>query len=156
MKSFLIGMAVLIAAGIFLITSYSSIGKWVISGVADNEGTVDSMKEQVDKDPVAFSAKYQPFLDRRNLVGRTAEILDMDYFMELSKDTLDRYLDTPLQTDPTVEHFLVKRALELDAEVQAAQAWELYKRFMVLFPNDKDAATVKNAMVHLTLKYGYQ
>jgi hypothetical protein len=156
MKAFLITLALIVAGGIYLITSYSSIGKWVITDVVQQEGSVDDMKAQVDKDPVAFSAKYQPLLDKRNIVGRAAEILDMDYFMDLSQDTLDRYLDTPLQTDPTVEHFLIKRALELDSRVAEQQAWDLYKTYVTLFPNGKDIQVVRNAMTHLALKYGFQ
>lgn len=156
MKAFLITLAVIVAAGIYLITSYSSIGKWVIADVAQQEGTIDDMKAQVDKDPGAFTVKYQPFLVKRDYVLRAAEILDMAYFMDLGKDTLDRYLETPLQTDPSIEYLLVKRGLELDAEIQTAQAWDLYKTYIALFPNGKDAMTVRNAMVHLSLKYGYQ
>ena len=156
MKSFLIGMAVIVAVCIFFITSYSTIGQWVITGVVQQEGTVDSMKEQADKDPTAFALKYKPFLDRRNIIIRAAEILDTEYFMDLTKDTLERYLDTPLQTDDTVEHTLAKRALELDSRVATAQAWDLYKRYMAMFPTGPNAAVVKNAMVHLSLKYGYQ
>jgi hypothetical protein len=156
MKAFLITLALIVAAGIFLITSYSSIGKWVVDDVAQQEGSIDDMKAAVEKDPAAFSVKYQPLLDRRNMVGRVAEILDLDYFMDLSKDTLDRYLDTPLQTDPSVEHFLVKRALELDSRVLSQQAWDLFKIYITLFPNGKDMPLVRSAMTHLTLKYGYQ
>jgi hypothetical protein len=156
MKAFLISMALIIAAGIFVITSYSSIGKWVITDVVQQEGSIDDMKAQVDKDPGAFTTKYDPFLSKRYMVLRAAEILDMAYFMDLSKDTLDRYLDTPLQTDSAIEYVMVKRGLELDSEVATQDAWNLYKTYMTLFPNGKDAPTVRNAMTHLSLKYGYQ
>jgi hypothetical protein len=156
MKSFLIVLGIIVAACIFLITSYSTIGRFFITDVLQQEGTLESMKEHADKDPVAFAAKYQPFLDRRNIVGRAAEILDTEFFMELSKDTLDRYLDTPLQTDPAIEHFIAKRAMELDSRVLTQEAWDLYKRYMVLFPTGENVNVVRNAMVHLSLKYGYQ
>jgi len=48
-------------------------------------------------------------------VARFAEGLADDYFLELSKDTLDRYTDTSLQTSDDYEYFLLRRAVMLDA-----------------------------------------
>jgi hypothetical protein len=156
MKAFLIFLALVVGLGIFLITSYSKIAEWVISDVVVQEGAPEGMKDANTKDENAFAVKYQPFLERRVMVGRFAEILAEDYFLDLAKDTLDRYTDTSLQTSEDYEYFLLKRAVILDQRVQTAEAWVLYRRHQTLFPGSRNAPMVRTAVNRLLLKYGYQ
>jgi hypothetical protein len=156
MKGFLIFLGICVGLGIFLITSYSKIGMWIVQDVVTQEGTPDAMKDEVAKDENAFANRCRPFLERRALVGRFAQILDEDYFLALAQDTLDRYVDTPLQTTDDYAMFDLNAAVILDQRVKPEQAFALFKRHSILFPNSKDAAMVRSAMNRITLKYGYQ
>jgi hypothetical protein len=154
MKGFLITLGLILGLGIFLITSYSKIGDWVIQDVVIHEGSPDAMKDEVAKDETAFSLRCRPFLEKRALVGRFAEILDEDYYLALSKDTMDRYTDTPLQTSEEYERFLLKRAYLLDQRMVSVEAFNLFRRYQTLFPSSKDADAVRSAVNRLGLKYG--
>jgi hypothetical protein len=156
MKGFLIVAGILVGLGVFLITSYSRIGDWIIQDVVTQEGSLDAMKDEVAKDENAFATRCRPFLERRAQVGQAARILDEDYFLALAHDTLTRYQDTPLETDEDYGMFELNAAVILDQRVRSQEAFDLFKRYSISFPNSKRAAEVRAAMNRISLKYGYQ
>lgn len=157
MKTFLIMLALGFGVCVFLITSYAKLGQWVLQDVVSQEGTPDAMKDAVAKDEAAFTLRYTPFLDRRVLLTKIAAVLDDDFFLAVTKDSLDRYQDTPLQTSEGYGYMLLNRALLVEEKYQPpTEAFQLFKRYQALFPNAKEIQTANNAVTHLMIKYGMQ
>lgn len=157
MKGFLIAMALFVAAGFGLLTSYAKLGNAIIEKVALEEKGRENVMLELSKNEAAFGAKFQPLLDRRWSVATVARFLDDVYFMALSAETLELYLDTPLMTSESYGQFMFERANRLAEVPQVpvqAQAFELYKKYVELFPTHKQAQMARNAISRMVTKYG--
>lgn len=159
MKTFMIMIGVALALGIFIITSYSKIGEYALGKIVEQEGKLETIQADAAKgDDKAFVTKYQPFMDQRWILGKLGTILDDSFVLTVSKDTLDRYADTPLQTSEEYGKFMLARGLILEDLSPPREAYALYKKYMVLFPDPskKEFTTANNAVGHMNIKWNFE
>lgn len=159
MKAFFISIAVFVALGFFVLTSYAKIGQSVVDKVILEEGNRETVLAAFTKDEKAFVAKYQPLLDRRWKVGKIGVYLDEAWFIGLSKQTVDLYAETPLVLAPAYGEFIFERALRIESGGNPAlfnEAFALYKQYQQNFPNGKHAPLVRSSISRMMTKYGMQ
>lgn len=155
MKGFMITMVLIVAASIYLITSYDKLADNYLKEALAAEGTPEAMADAVRANEGAFVAKHKPFLDIRWRVCQVALFLDDNYFLKLSKDTLDRYKDTPLKLDPSYGMVLFKRAQMIEERIKPpVEAFYLFKEHVENFGTTPEAAISRSAIIRLTIKYG--
>lgn len=157
MKGFLIVIGLFVAAGFGLLTSYAKLGNSIIEKVALEEKGRENVMLELSKNEAAFGVKFQPLLNRRWSVASAARFLDDAYFMALSAETLELYLDTPLMSSEPYGRFMFERANRL-AEIpqipMQVQAFDLYKKYVELFPTSKQAPMARNSISRMITKYG--
>lgn len=161
MKGFIITMVLLVGGAFVFLTQYGEVGQAMIDKVAVQEGDHDAVLAAANKEngQAAFIAKYQPLLDRRWMLGAGAVYLDENWFIKLSKETLDLYAETPLAMSQSYANFMFERAKRIELMGNPAlinEAWALYKAHREKFPNDEHAKLVINAMSRMMTKYGMQ
>lgn len=157
MKGVLISAALFLGLGFYILNSYAHLGHKVIAQVALEENGRPAIDDAVAKDEKAFIAKYQPLLDRRWTVALFANILDEQYFQELSKESIELYTGTPLETSDSFGKFIFARAKALqDIESPATlnESFNLYKRYVETFPNGPKFKMAKNAISAMMTAHG--
>lgn len=157
MKGVLISVALFLGLGFYILNSYASLGKKVVAQVALEENGRTAIDDAVAKDEKAFIAKYQPLLDRRWTVALFANILDDQYFLALSKESLELYTDTPLETSESFGNFIFARAKALqgiESPATLSESFSLYKRYVEAFPNGPKVKVAKNAISALMTSHG--
>ena len=157
MKGVLISVALFLGLGFYIINSYANLGRKVMTQVVLEEKGRPAIDEAVAKDEKSFIAKYQPLLDRRWTVALFANILDDRYFRDLSKESIDLYTDTPLETSESFGNFIYARARSLqDIESPATlnESFNLYKRYVEAFPSGPKVKAAKNAISALMTSHG--
>jgi hypothetical protein len=157
MKSVLITAGVILGLCFFMLTSYATLGRKAISEVTIQEIGHDAMVDLADKDEKAFMTKYRPLLERRWLFAHIGIFLDDQFFLEVSKQTLEFYDETPLDKDPIFATFIFERAKALIDQgglAQREEAFHLYSRYVTEFPDQPKYALANNAMTELVIKYG--
>lgn len=161
MKGFLITIGALVLAGFFALTSFGKVGAAVIEKVVAEEKNREAILEalKASSDDKAFIAKYQPFLKRRWTVGYWATILDEDYFMALSAETVKLYAETPLEAVQPYGRFMFERAKRLERTFtpeDLAEAFGLYKKHQLYFAKEKQGPLAHNAISRMAIRYGMQ
>jgi hypothetical protein len=152
MKAFMISMVLIVAASIYLITSYDKIADAYLGKALAEEGTPEAMAEAAIKDEAAFSAKYRPMLETRWTICNLALFLDDGYFRKLSKESLDRYKDTPLKMDPAYGKILFQRAQMMEEFIKPPQeAFYLFKEHNENFGTTPEAAISRSALIRLSI-----
>jgi hypothetical protein len=160
LKGFIITMVLFVAGGFVLLTQYGEISEAIIGKMRVEEGKRESIEAAALKtsdQPAAFIAKYQPYLDRRWTLGLGAIYLDENWFLSLSKETLDLYAGTPLDMSKPYANFMFERAKRIELTgnpVLINEAYALYKAHREKFPNDEHAKLVINAISRMITKYG--
>jgi len=154
MKEFLIGIALFIGAGLLLITQYTKIGDLALKDALALEKTPELMKEMSEKDPAGFAKTYLPCVERRYTVLRIARIFDIDYFMAVSKDTVEKYKETSLLQAESFGHVLHQRAMQLREKNINLEAFHLFKLHRDTFPNTPEGKTSANAVMALGNSHG--
>lgn len=157
MKGFVISVALIVGALIYVMTSYDKLADYYLAKSLEAEGSIEAMREAQNKDEAAFIVKYRPLLATRWTVAHLALYLDDNYFLKVSKDTLDRYRETPLNKDEGYGKILFQRAQLMEERIKPPnEAFLLFKEHDANFGTTPEASISRSAMIRLSIKYGMQ
>jgi len=158
MKGFLIGLAIIVALGVGLITQYEFLGEKLLAQVEAEAGTPEKLRELQSQDPKKLVEIHAPLLKKRWNIAYAGLILNNDdFFIKVCRSTLAYYADTELQTDPNYGRLLFELAKISEQKCKPpGEASRLFKKYVELFPAAKDVQVAKNAITNMTIKYGIQ
>jgi hypothetical protein len=158
LKSVIITFLVVSGLGLYVLLNYGSIARKAMEEIAVEEGGREGIEAALAKgDEAAFVAKYQPLLKRRWLFALGASFLDEESFLEISKDAVNLYNETPLDHDEIYAKFLYERGMMLSrrgAAEERQEAYNLLGLYLQNFPDSKKFRQADNARTQLTVKYG--
>jgi hypothetical protein len=159
MKGLVIVFALLIGGFIYALSHFDKVAAPIINHVIQQEGDIPVMKDaaqhSIDQSDQVFSNKYAPLLHQRFILARIAVVLDDGYVLDLAKDSMDRYLDTPLQHSQDLGYLMFHRAQILDQTGQYEAAWKGYVQYFNLVPDGEDYAVARSAAAKLVASHGF-
>jgi hypothetical protein len=159
MKTLLIFVALVLGVFIYSLSNFGKIATPICNNIIQQEGDPQAMKDaaqkSIDNNDQSFTTKYQPFLHQRKLLASAAVILDDGYLLDMSKDTMDRYTDTPLQHDHDYGYILFHRAQVLEQSGNFEGAWRAYRQYVNLVPDGPDFDVARTAAAKLVAAHGY-
>jgi hypothetical protein len=161
MKGFLIFMVLLVGGSIYLLVNSQQLCRNAIEAVDKDEGPNDqAFQDQLYADPPKFAEAHRLFLQRRMTIAKVLTILgEQDLMVEMVNNVRARYDQSALDTDPDYGELVYREAAALEDgmnSTQGAQANELCKRYLALFPDGKRAVEASAMIQRLAYKYNFR
>jgi hypothetical protein len=158
MKGFLIFVALIVGASLYVLANTHELGQAAIASVEKDEGPNDqAFQDQMFGDPAKFAEKYRPMLQRRAQIAKVLPYAgEGDLMIDLICKTRDRYDQSSLANDPVYGDMLYRLAEAYEDQggpIPAGEAATACKRYLALFPDGKLTVEVSAMMQRLSYKY---
>ena len=161
MKGFLIFMVLVVGGSIYFFTHTADFGKQAIASLeAEEKPDAPAFQEGLYRDPVAFAANNQVFLEKRATIAKWLGILgEKGMMQDICKRSRDLYHDSNLSTDPAYGDMLWRSAADYDDQESmgpAQQSLELCRTYLALFPTGAHREEVSGIATRIQYKYNFK
>lgn len=160
MKSVLIVLGLSIALVIGVMSNASEIGQWALVKISEEEGGMEKVSATFEalkaNNPKGFVERYESsFKDRCRLVKISGVLGNKELFFQVANSTVERYMDSPLQTDEKMGLLYYEKAKQHEALQQWNEAWQFYQLYRKGFPEGSKKAVVQSAVNALSANRGF-